>query len=126
MASLIELGNLAIDHDRYEVWAGEQRVELTFVEFELLFFLARNADKVMPRERIVEAIWGEAAAGYTRTLTVHISRLRKKLRDSHPWRIRTLAKRGYGLTNTTRWPQADERRGSSLVAAPASQHRTGG
>lgn len=126
MASRIVLGNLAIDHDRYEVWVGERQVELTFVEFELLFFLARNADKVMPRERIVAAIWGEAARGHARKLTVHISRLRKKLRDSHPWRIQTLTKRGYGLSNTARGSQADELGGSSLVAAPASRQLTEG
>lgn len=102
MASRIVLGNLAIDRDRYEVRTGERRVELTYVEFELLFFLARNAGRVVPRERIVAAIWGEAVQGHARKLTVHISRLRKKLRDSHPWRIQTLIKRGYGLSNTAR------------------------
>lgn len=126
MASRIVLGNLVIDHDRYEVWVGERQVELTFVEFELLFFLARNAGKVMPRERIVAAIWEEAARGHARKLTVHISRLRKKLRDSHPWRIQTLTKRGYGLNNTARGAQADELGGSSLVATPASQQLTEG
>ncbi len=107
MSSRIVLGNVTIDRDRFEVWVGDQRIEPTFVEFELLYTLARNAGKVIPRSRLLLAVWNERTTGEDRKLTVHMSRLRKKLRDSNHWRIETVTKRGYALmpvpeTNTGR------------------------
>jgi DNA-binding response OmpR family regulator len=93
----IELGNVTIDRDRFEVRVGERRVDLTFVEFELLYQLARNAGKVLTRSRLVSAVWHEPASGENRKLTVHMSRLRTKMRGSSPWQIETVTKRGYAL-----------------------------
>lgn len=98
MSSRIALGNVIIDRDLFEVWVGDERIELTFVEFELLFTLARNPGKVIPRSRLLLAVWNERSAGEDNKLTVHISRLRKKLRGSIDWRIETVTKRGYALT----------------------------
>jgi len=100
MSSRIVLGNVTIDRDRFEVWVGDRRIELTFVEFELLCTLARNAGKVIPRSRLLLAVWNERTTGEDRKLTVHMSRLRKKLRDSNHWRIETVTKRGYALTQS--------------------------
>ncbi len=97
MSSRIVLGNVTIDRDRFEVWVGDQRIEFTFVEFELLCTLARNAGKVIPRSRLLIAVWNERSTGEDRKLTVHMSRLRKKLRGSNHWRIETVTKRGYAL-----------------------------
>jgi two-component system alkaline phosphatase synthesis response regulator PhoP len=98
MSSRIVLGNVTIDRDRFEVRVGDERIELTFVEFELLYTLARNAGKVIPRSRLLLAVWNERSTGEDRKLTVHMSRLRKKLRGSNLWRIETVTKRGYALT----------------------------
>ena len=98
MSSRIALGNVIIDRDLFEVWVGAERIELTFVEFELLSALARNAGKVIPRSQLLLAVWNERSAGEDNKLTVHISRLRKKLRGSNHWRIETVTKRGYALT----------------------------
>ena len=98
MSSRIALGNVIIDRDLFEVWVGDERIELTFVEFELLSALARNAGKVIPRSQLLLAVWNERSAGEDNKLTVHISRLRKKLRGSNHWRIETITKRGYALT----------------------------
>ena len=98
MSSRIALGNMTIDRDRFEVWIGDGRIELTFVEFELLYTLARDAGKVIPRSRLLLAVWNERSTGEDRKLTVHMSRLRKKLRGSNLWRIETVTKRGYALT----------------------------
>ncbi len=98
MSSRIVLGNVIIDRDRFEVWVGDERIELTFVEFELLYMLARKAGKVIPRSRLLLAVWDERSPGEDKKLTVHMSRLRKKLRGSNHWRIETVTKRGYVLT----------------------------
>lgn len=70
----------------------------------MLFELARKAGKVLTRPRLMQAIWNEPGADDDRKLTVHMSRLRKKLRDSYPWRIETYMKRGYALIDGS--PQA--------------------
>jgi two-component system OmpR family response regulator len=97
MSSRITLGNVNIDRARFEVRIADQRVELTYVEFELLYHLARNAGKVVTRPRLLAAVWGEAQGSRDRKLTVHLSRLRKKMRASQPWMIETVTKRGYAL-----------------------------
>jgi len=95
--SRITLGNVTIDRDRFEVWVDVRRVDLTFVEFELLFTLAKNAGKVLARSRLMQAVWNEPSRGQDRKLTVHMSRLRKKMRGSRPWHIETITKRGYAF-----------------------------
>jgi DNA-binding response OmpR family regulator len=100
--SQMTLGNMTIDRDRYEVSVAGRWVELTFVEFELLYELARNIGKVMSRARLMQAIWKEHVEDKDQKLTVHVSRLRNKLKDSDPWQIETVPKRGYALTNYAR------------------------
>jgi DNA-binding response OmpR family regulator len=94
------LGNLNIDRDRFEATVEGRHVDLTFVEFELLYALARSAGKALSRDRLVATIW-QAPTDQTHRLTVHISRLRKKLQGSSPWQIETITKRGYILRNTS-------------------------
>ena len=97
--SRITLGNVTIDRDRFEVWVDGRRINLTFVEFELLYNLARNAGKVVARPRLMHTVWNEPSRGHDRKLTVHMSRLRKKMRGSEPWRIETVTKRGYAFVD---------------------------
>jgi two-component system alkaline phosphatase synthesis response regulator PhoP len=96
--SNLTLGNVVIDRDRFEVWVDDRRVELTFVEFELLWELARNARQVLSRHRLMRSVWHEPATAGNRKISVHVSRLRRKLHGS-TWTIETHAKRGYMLTN---------------------------
>jgi DNA-binding response OmpR family regulator len=104
MSSRIVLGNVTIDRDRFEVWVGEKRIDLTFVEFEILHVLARNTGKVVSRSRIWQAVWDEAGTGEDRRLTVHVSRLRKKMGGGDGWRIETVKKRGYALITSRAVP----------------------
>ena len=99
MATRVTLGNLTIDRDRFEAWIGGKRVSLTFVEFDLIGELARSAGKVVARPHLMKAVWGVDSSSGDRKLTVHMSRLRKKLLGSSPWQIETITRRGYSLTN---------------------------
>ena len=123
MTSAITLGNLTIDRDRFDVWISDRRVELTFVEFELLYQLARNSERVLHRSRLIQAVWRESASGFDQKLTVHMSRLRKKLRGSDPWHIETVTKRGYVLTST---PDAVDEREDAPSAGTNNAHSFGG
>src|SRR5437867_2329879 len=97
MKSHITLGNFTIDRDRCEVTIDEHIVHLTFVEFEILWYLARRTERVVSRRELIKAIQDEASAGSEPALTVHISRLRKKVRGMHPYVIGTSRRRGYAL-----------------------------
>lgn len=116
--STISLGNLAISRDRFDVTVSGRTIELTYVEFELLFALARNAGKVISRSRLIQAVWHEAETDDDRKLTVHMSRLRKKLSGSDPWQIETYTKRGYALMNKRRATTADARPPDATQSAP--------
>lgn len=108
MPDPIDLGNVSIDRDRFEVWVAGRQADLTFVEFELLYELAKNAGKVMTRQRLLQSVWSESKPDGDRKLTVHVSRLRKKIGDSWPWRIETVTKRGYVLADMARRQGASE------------------
>jgi two-component system, OmpR family, alkaline phosphatase synthesis response regulator PhoP len=72
---------LTIVFDEMRVSCGGQAVKLTRKEFDLLALLARNADRVLPRHKLLDSVWGYNYYGDTRTLDVHIRRLRQKLGD---------------------------------------------
>jgi DNA-binding response OmpR family regulator len=112
--SRITLGNVTIDRDRFEVWVDVRRIDLTYSEFELLYTLAKSAGKVLSRAKLLQAVWNEAPRGQDRKLTVHMSRLRKKMRGSRPWHIETITKRGYAFVGDEQAkgeePWADEQR----------------
>ena len=97
----IVLGNLELDRDRFEVRVAGRPVELSYLQFELLYALAARADKLVSHEQLL-AIWGESSGEDSSKLRVHISRLRKKIAASRPWRIRTVTKRGYALVDSER------------------------
>lgn len=101
--SLVTLGNLEIDRERYETRIDGHPVHLTFTEFELLAYLASERGAVISPGRLIEAVWSEPAAGSLQKLRIQISRLRKKIADSRPWKILTVKKRGYALTAVDEW-----------------------
>lgn len=92
----IQSGNLIIDLERYEVKKGEQVIELTLREYELLKFLATQENQIFTREQLLKDVWGYEYFGDIRTVDVTIRRLREKIEDdsSNPKFIMT--KRGVG------------------------------
>jgi len=88
---------MTIHTDTHRVYAGGREVELKNKEYELLLFLAANADTVFTREELYERIWGLDASGDSATVTVHINRLREKLEEdpAHPVYIETVWGAGY-------------------------------
>jgi DNA-binding response OmpR family regulator len=76
-------GGLCADLDARSVLVGETELNLTRLEFELLYHLLSNAGRVLPRERLLEQAWGYDFAGDTRAVDSAIKRLRAKLRDAN-------------------------------------------
>jgi len=82
LASGLTYGLLKIDKDRHVVLIGEEAVNLTPREFELLYFLAKNPGRVFSREQLMETVWGYDFYGDARTVDTHVKKLREKLNDS--------------------------------------------
>jgi DNA-binding response OmpR family regulator len=78
-ARTIEIGNLRLDLDKYEVRAGGAAVELTSTEFKILAFLASKRGRVFSRDQILDHLWGQEKIVLDRTVDVHIKNLREKL-----------------------------------------------
>lgn len=91
----IETGDLVIDTSAYTARLGGRIVDLTFKEFELLRYMASHPERVLTREAIVDAVWGSDYIGGTRTVDVHIRRLRAKLGSEHDSMIGTVRNVGY-------------------------------
>lgn len=88
-------GNLRIDTSRYEVTLGEEVLELTYKEYELLRFLAASPGRVFTRDLLLSRVWGEDYYGGTRTVDVHIRRIRVKLGSEYESCIGTVRNVGY-------------------------------
>jgi two-component system response regulator RegX3 len=93
----IEVGDVALDPERHEVRVRGDEITLPLKEFELLEILLDNAGRVLTRDTLIDRVWGPHYVGDTKTLDVHIKRLRTKLEDdpSHPTRITTIRGLGY-------------------------------
>lgn len=89
------LDNLKVHFNEHVVVLGNEQIELTAKEFMLLELLIRNKNIALSREKILESVWGYDYNGDTRTVDVHIQRLRKKLHLKE--RIKTIFKMGYRL-----------------------------
>ncbi|MDQ2729052.1 MAG: response regulator transcription factor [Actinomycetota bacterium] len=94
---VLEVGDLRLDAERHEVHLGGSMVVLPLKEFELLELLMANAGRVLPRETLIDRVWGPHYVGDTKTLDVHIKRLRAKIEDdpAQPLRITTIRGLGY-------------------------------
>ena len=92
--NLICVGDIRMDQERHTVYAGENQIDLTFKEFELLRFLMINSKVVLSREAIMRAVWETDYAGETRTVDMHIKTLRRKL-GVYGSRIGTVRNVGY-------------------------------
>ena len=93
----LEVGDVRLDAERHEVHVRGDAVSLPLKEFELLELLLANAGRVLPRETLIDRIWGTHYMGGTKTLDVHIKRLRSKVDDgpATPSRITTIRGLGY-------------------------------
>lgn len=80
--TILSVGNLKLDLQKHEVIKGNEKVDLTFKEFELLRLLLENKGKVLSRNYLLDKIWGYEYYGETRTVDVHIRYLRKKIEGS--------------------------------------------
>jgi two-component system response regulator RegX3 len=96
-AATLEVGDVRLDPDSHEVVVRGLPVALPLKEFELLEILLDNAGRVLPRETLIDRVWGPHYVGDTKTLDVHIKRLRSKIEadPSHPTRITTIRGLGY-------------------------------
>lgn len=90
----LKFGTLEINSESHEVKSAGKQIELTAKEFALLHYLASNKGKVVGRERLLDAVWGVEVAIETRTVDVHIRRLREKLGKAGK-HIKTLRGVGY-------------------------------
>ncbi len=97
VAQATVVGDVSIDPDRHEVEIRGSKVDLPLKEFSLLSYLMSNAGRVVTREMLIDRIWGADYVGDTKTLDVHIKRLRSKIEHdpSKPTRIVTIRGLGY-------------------------------
>ena len=91
---LLRRGELAIDQDRYTVRLGGEVVDLTYKEYELLRHLALNPGKAFTREMLLNQVWGYDYYGGSRTVDVHVRRIRAKIEQHEPY-IETVRNVGY-------------------------------
>lgn len=91
----IKYENLEISISEYTVKYCGKKLELPPKELELLYFLASHPNKVFTREQLLQKVWEFDFYGDSRTIDVHIKRLREKLGDDHPWHIKTVWGVGY-------------------------------
>jgi len=94
---VVSVGDVTVDHSRHEVTIRGSQVRLPLKEFELLALLLENAGRVLTRDTLIDRVWGSDYVGDTKTLDVHIKRLRAKVEDdpTRPSRIVTIRGLGY-------------------------------
>ncbi len=93
----MQVGDVALDPEKHEVRIRGELTQMPLKEFELLHVLLANAGRVMTREQLIDRVWGSDYVGDTKTLDVHVKRLRAKVEEdpSNPERIVTIRGLGY-------------------------------
>ena len=94
-AKIAEYPDLIVNLTNYSVLYQGKTIEMPPKELELLYFLASSPNQVFTREQLLDQIWGYEYIGDTRTVDVHIKRLREKIRDHATWRLSTVWGIGY-------------------------------
>ena len=92
----INVSGIMLDHAKREVHTGSEPINLTFKQYELLYYLMSNAGIVLSRDRILETVWGYDFEGESRTVDMHIKTLRQKLGE-HGGLIKTVRNVGYKI-----------------------------
>jgi DNA-binding response OmpR family regulator len=101
-ADLVEYGELVLNLETYQATIAKRPLDLTYMEYELLKFLAQNPGKVFTREILLSRVWGYEYYGGARTVDVHIRRLRAKLGEEYANLIATVRSVGYRF-GQSRW-----------------------
>ena len=93
----LAFGDLRIDPAAHQAWKGDAPVDLTAIEFNLLYALAKHPGRVLSREQLIEQVWGYDYYGDDRVVDVHLGRLRRKIEEDpeHPQRVVTVRGVGY-------------------------------
>lgn len=95
--SVLKVGDLTVNPDNYQTYVRGRPLDLTYKEFELLKFLAQRPGRVCDRGLLLREVWGYDYYGGTRTVDVHVRRLRAKLGAEHEALIETIRNVGYRL-----------------------------
>ena len=98
----VRYADLEINLTNYSVTYNNQRVDMPPKELELFYFLASHPNQVFTREQLLDRIWGYEYIGDTRTVDVHVKRLRQKINDHTEWRLSTVWGVGYKFETLTR------------------------
>lgn len=100
-ADVVTAGGIQIDIDRHVVTVDGEVISMPLKEFELLSYLAENAGRVLTRGQLIDEVWGESYFGDTKTLDVHIKRVRGKIEPdpNNPSRLVTIRGLGYKLND---------------------------
>ncbi len=109
--SLVEHGPLVLNVETYQAAVAGRVLDLTYMEYELLKFLATRPGKVFTRETLLSRVWGYEYYGGARTVDVHIRRLRAKLGEEHAHLIQTVRSVGYRFGQGSwapRWHQPSQ------------------
>ncbi len=91
----VEYPGLVINLTNYSVMVDGKNVDMPPKELELLYFLASSPNQVFTREQLLDQIWGYEYIGDTRTVDVHIKRIREKIKDHSEWSLSTVWGIGY-------------------------------
>ncbi len=119
-AHLIRSGEVTVDDASYTAKLGGRPLDLTFKEFELLKFLAQHPGRVFTRQQLVQEVWGYDYFGGTRTVDVHVRRLRAKLGPENERLIGTVRNVGYRFVVP---PETAETDGAEPVTAERDTRR---
>ncbi|BDS49424.1 response regulator transcription factor [Rhodoluna sp. KAS3] len=95
-AGLLEAGPVRMDVDRHQVFVNGEKIAMPLKEFELLELLLENVNRVLTRGQIIDRVWGSNYFGDTKTLDVHVKRLRSKIEDDPARPAHILTVRGLG------------------------------
>jgi len=103
---IVRYGPIELNVETYQAQIGRRPLDLTYMEYELLRFLASNAGLVFSREVLLNRVWGYEYYGGARTVDVHVRRLRAKMGEEHAHLIQTIRSVGYKL-GQGRWLESD-------------------
>ncbi|WP_235737234.1 response regulator transcription factor [Nocardioides alcanivorans] len=107
-SAVIRSGDVTVDEATYSARLGGRPLDLTFKEFELLKYLAQHPGRVFSRQQLLQEVWGYDYFGGTRTVDVHVRRLRAKLGPEHETLIGTVRNVGYRFVIPSTTAEDDE------------------
>ena len=106
VAARIEHGGLSMNLETYQAAIAGRVMDLTYMEYELLRFLATNPNRVFTRETLLSRVWGYEYYGGARTVDVHVRRLRAKLGEEYAHLIQTVRSVGYKFGTSPEWDES--------------------